>query len=48
MIALSSLGFACSITGAFAGLITFALLIVLVEHYQGERAASLGLVSIRA
>ena len=42
------LAFACTIIGALAGLIVFALLIVLVKHYQGERAASLGLVSIGA
>ncbi len=38
----------CILTGALAGAVVFALLIVVVEHYQGERAASLGLVSIGA
>jgi len=40
MIALSSLAAACTITGAFAELITFALLIVVVEHYLGNGAGA--------
>ena len=35
MIALSSLAAACALTGAMAGLIIFALLIVVVEYVQG-------------
>ena len=42
MILLSSLAFASAITGALAGLITFALLIVVVEHYATGGAWSDG------
>ena len=40
MIILSSLAFACILTGALAGLITFALLIIAVEHYGNGHAGA--------
>ena len=35
------LGFACTITGAMAGAVVFALLIVVVEHYRARNNARL-------
>ncbi len=44
---IGSLAAACTIAGAMAGAVVFALLIVVVEHYQGACDAGVDALSYR-